>query len=274
MHHFDFHDLVPVRHSRRLALAGGLAIGLGAATVSTLPSVAFAQDECALIENVIDSSLDPKNPFGKIVGLTLMNADECEIESADNVNYFRCYWNVTRRAYLEELEELEEEEHKLYVEYLEHEGGDDARDEAEEYIKKANYWIRTYNKAIAMFPNPNHAQWVRIKEFRAKAERYKRQARAIENEIPALEQEKEQLEAKYGSKKAEVKKLKNEINELAKNLEHKIFVDVNDCFKRGAISDGTLYRSNLTKKIWKKEGGCEISISRGPELQFSCPILR
>ena len=124
------------------------------ATSAVASASARAQDECALLDRIIDSGLDRQNPFAAVAGLTLPNADSCNVDFGDphtaTITY-ECGWNADNHA---KLDILEQEEENLFDDYIDHDGGDAYWDEAEALIDKANYWIRTYNAAIREFPDP------------------------------------------------------------------------------------------------------------------------
>ena len=83
------------------------------AVVFALPGATVAQDGCAVIDQIIDSGLDRQNPFAAVAGVTLPNADYCEVEFGGEWNEFSCSWNEENG---EALDRMEEEVDRLWEE--------------------------------------------------------------------------------------------------------------------------------------------------------------
>ena len=232
-----------------------------------------AQDECALINRIIDSGMDRQNPFAAVAGLKLPNANSCDVEfgeQSSESNYFVCQWNAEMHA---KIEQMRDEQRELRNTWRDHEGGGDYWDEAEELIEKANYWIRTYNAGIEAFPQPNSRQLAKLREWEKKAKNYVRMSRAAEQEAIASEREKEEAKARFDATRAEYKRFRKEVKELAEKQSGALYTGVNDCFSSGAIRDASAYQVDAENKSWQSEGGCEIYITRteGPRLFVYCP---
>ena len=102
-----------------------------------LPSVASTQDECEFFNRIIESGLNQNNPFAAVAGLTLPNADKCNVSvNRDNKwNNFECSWNEENEA---KIEKMQEEKEEIFMIWSDHEGGTDAWNEEKSFIDKAN----------------------------------------------------------------------------------------------------------------------------------------
>ena len=243
------------------------------ATSAVASASAQAQDECALFDRIINSGLDRQNPFAAVAGVTLPNADSCDVDLGDRHTAtvtFECGWNEDNHA---KLEKLEDEEGELFDDYIDHDGGDDYWDEAEDLIDEANYWIRTYNAAIQEFPRPNNQQLALMNEWKRKARKYERRAHDAEQEAIALDQEKEQIEARYDAKQAELEQFETELEKLVKRQAGALYTGIYACFSSGAIRNASAYQVDSQNMSWEAESGCQLRIDsyEGPRLIVDCP---
>ena len=249
------------------------ALAVLLATCAAASVNAQTQNECAVINQIIDSGLDRQYPFAAVYSLTLPNADSCDVEFGEEhseSNTYLCQWNAKNNA---ELDEMEDEESELFSAYIDHDGGYDYWDEAEELIEDANYWIRTYNAAIRSIPQPNRRQIAKMNEWLEKAEGYERRAHAAEQEAMALDRERDEAEARYDAKKMEVELFERELEKLAERQSGALYTGLYGCFNSGAIRNASTYQVNPQAKQWTSDGGCKIEIreSRGPRLFVRCP---
>ena len=237
---------------------------------------AHALDDCVQINKIIDSGLDRQNPFSAVAGLTLPEADLCTVKYGSQNserNLFMCHWNAENHLLLEKMEdELDE----LFDFYVHHDGGDDAWEEAEEFIKKSNYWARTYNAGIRSIPRPNYAQRMELNKWRSRAKRFERRAHAAEKEAMALDREKEEAEAKYKAKEAEVKTFRKDNKRLVEQQTGGLYTGMYECFSSGTIRNSSAYKVDSRATSWTSQGGCSIYIEsyEGPKLSISCPNPR
>lgn len=242
-------------------------------TCAGLTSNARASEECRQIDGIIESGLDRQHPFARVAGLTLPEADSCDVEYGDlndEWNVFECRWNAQNHLI---LERLQDEEDVLFDQYINHDGGSDAWDEADELIEKANYWARTYNAGVEEFPRPNAAQRAKLLEWRDRAKRLARRAHAAEEKAMELDREQEEAEAIYEAKENEVEKYERELEQKIDQQAGNLYMGIFECFSGGLIRNRTAYEVDPDDMSWTSEGGCVIDVEsyEGPRLSIACP---
>lgn len=242
---------------------------------TVIPVSVKASDDCTLINRIIESGLDPQEPFAAVAGITLPGADSCSVKSRkpnSEPGTFVCEWNRENHMI---LENMEDEVDELLDIYLDHDGGYDAWEEAEDLIDKANYWIRTYNVAIQSIPYPNSAQRAQMNEWRSKAKRLERRAHAAEQEAIDLDREQEEAEAIHEAKEAEFENHKNRLERQVKSQTDNLYTGMYECFSNGLILDASTYEVDIEEKSWTSKIGCTVHIESymGPKLSISCPSL-
>lgn len=239
-----------------------------------LSDAAFAQDECEIVNKIIDSGLDRQNPFAAVAKVMLPNADRCKVEFGDDDderNLFTCSWNEKNAKI---LEKLEEEEDELFYAHEDHDGGGDALDEAKEFIDKANYWYRTYNTGLRLVGQPRtHEAAALFAQWKAKGDAFKRKARAKEQEAKVLDQEKNEAEARHDAKVAERGTFEEEFEKLSNRQAGQLYTGLYACFDSGTIHNAETYTVNSQDNSWTQKMGCTIDIDayHGPHLNVKCP---